>query len=130
VLGANGSWEEVDALGIARFTPGARIRALEEAIIVVRALACGGEPVAFDGEFYKVTKLMPAAAPNAASSMSSMFTPTAACAGLVCRQNEFPDTPARIRIRSPTRIPRSRLSASNSNEGFLGIWWPPSIAQR
>ena len=48
-----------------RFTPGARIRALEEAIIVVRALACGGEPVTFDGEFYyKVTKLMPAAAPT------------------------------------------------------------------
>lgn len=64
MLGANGSWEEVDALGIARFTPGSRIRALEEAIIVVRALACGGEPVTFDGEFYKVTKLMPAAAPT------------------------------------------------------------------
>ena len=44
MLGANGSWEEVDALGIARFTPGSRIRALEEAITVVRALACGGEP--------------------------------------------------------------------------------------
>jgi alkanesulfonate monooxygenase SsuD/methylene tetrahydromethanopterin reductase-like flavin-dependent oxidoreductase (luciferase family) len=56
VLGANGSWEEVDALGIARFGPGARIRALEEAIIVVRALTGGGEPVTFDGEFYKVTK--------------------------------------------------------------------------
>lgn len=64
MLGANGSWEEVDALGIARFTPGARIRALEEAIIVVRALACEGEPVTLDGEFCKVTKLMPAAAPT------------------------------------------------------------------
>jgi hypothetical protein len=55
---------EVEALGIARFSPGARIRGLEEAIIVARALICGGEPVTFDGEFYKVTKVMPAAAPT------------------------------------------------------------------
>jgi alkanesulfonate monooxygenase SsuD/methylene tetrahydromethanopterin reductase-like flavin-dependent oxidoreductase (luciferase family) len=64
VLGANGSWEEVDALGIARLSPGARIRALEEAIIVVRALTGGGEPATFDGEFYQVTGLMPTAAPT------------------------------------------------------------------
>jgi alkanesulfonate monooxygenase SsuD/methylene tetrahydromethanopterin reductase-like flavin-dependent oxidoreductase (luciferase family) len=47
-----------------RFSPGARIRALEEAIIVARALTGEGEPVTFDGEFYKVTKLMPAGAPT------------------------------------------------------------------
>jgi alkanesulfonate monooxygenase SsuD/methylene tetrahydromethanopterin reductase-like flavin-dependent oxidoreductase (luciferase family) len=64
VLGANGSPEELDALGIARLSPGACIRALEEAIVLVRALTGGGGPVTFDGEFYQVTDLMPAAAPT------------------------------------------------------------------
>ena len=47
-----------------RLSPGARIRALEEAIIVVRALSGGGDPVTFDGDFYSVTGLTPAAAPT------------------------------------------------------------------
>jgi alkanesulfonate monooxygenase SsuD/methylene tetrahydromethanopterin reductase-like flavin-dependent oxidoreductase (luciferase family) len=44
--------------------PSARIRALEEAIIIVRALSGGGDPVTFEGEFYQVTELMPAVAPT------------------------------------------------------------------
>ncbi|RDI50137.1 LLM class flavin-dependent oxidoreductase [Nocardia mexicana] len=64
VLGANGAPAEVDPLGIPRLSPGARIRALEEAIIVVRALTDGGEPVTFDGEFYQVTDLMPTPSPT------------------------------------------------------------------
>ena len=60
-LGAGGMQEEIDALGVPRLSPGARIRALEEAIIVVRALTGGGDPVTFDGEFYQVTGLEPAA---------------------------------------------------------------------
>jgi alkanesulfonate monooxygenase SsuD/methylene tetrahydromethanopterin reductase-like flavin-dependent oxidoreductase (luciferase family) len=63
-LGAGGSWEEIVALGVPRLLPAARIRALEEAIIVVRALSGGGDPVTFDGEFYQVTGLAPAAAPT------------------------------------------------------------------
>jgi alkanesulfonate monooxygenase SsuD/methylene tetrahydromethanopterin reductase-like flavin-dependent oxidoreductase (luciferase family) len=63
-LGAGGMWEEIVALGVPRLSPAARIRALEEAIMVVRALSGGGDPVTFDGEFYKVTKLEPAAAPT------------------------------------------------------------------
>jgi alkanesulfonate monooxygenase SsuD/methylene tetrahydromethanopterin reductase-like flavin-dependent oxidoreductase (luciferase family) len=63
VLGAGGMWEEIVALGVPRLSPGARIRALEEAIIVVRALSGGGDPVTFEGEFYQVTQLTPAAAP-------------------------------------------------------------------
>jgi hypothetical protein len=42
----------------------ARIRALEEAIIVIRALSGAGDPVTFAGEFYQVTDLKPAAAPT------------------------------------------------------------------
>jgi alkanesulfonate monooxygenase SsuD/methylene tetrahydromethanopterin reductase-like flavin-dependent oxidoreductase (luciferase family) len=34
------------------------------AIQVVRALSGGGDPVTFDGEFYHVTELTPAAAPT------------------------------------------------------------------
>jgi alkanesulfonate monooxygenase SsuD/methylene tetrahydromethanopterin reductase-like flavin-dependent oxidoreductase (luciferase family) len=63
-LGAGGSWEEIVALGVPRLSPAARIRALEEAIIIVRALSGGGDPVTFDGEFYQVTELAPAAAPT------------------------------------------------------------------
>jgi alkanesulfonate monooxygenase SsuD/methylene tetrahydromethanopterin reductase-like flavin-dependent oxidoreductase (luciferase family) len=63
-MGAGGMWEEIVALGVPRLSPAARIRALEEAIIVVRALSGGGEPVTFDGEFYQVTGLTPAVAPT------------------------------------------------------------------
>jgi alkanesulfonate monooxygenase SsuD/methylene tetrahydromethanopterin reductase-like flavin-dependent oxidoreductase (luciferase family) len=63
-LGAGGLWEEIVALGVPRLSPAARVRALEEAIVVVRALSGGGDPVTFDGEFYRVTGLPPAAAPT------------------------------------------------------------------
>ena len=63
-MGAGGMWEEIAALGVPRLSPAARIRALEEAIVVVRALSGGGDPVTFDGEFYHVTELTPAAAPT------------------------------------------------------------------
>ncbi len=63
-LGAGGLWEEIVALGVPRLSPAARVRALEEAIVVVRALTGGGDPVTFDGEFYHVTELTPAAAPT------------------------------------------------------------------
>jgi alkanesulfonate monooxygenase SsuD/methylene tetrahydromethanopterin reductase-like flavin-dependent oxidoreductase (luciferase family) len=61
-LGAGGMQQEIDALGVPRLSPAARIRALEEAIKVVRALSGGGDAVTFEGEFYSVTELTPAAA--------------------------------------------------------------------
>jgi alkanesulfonate monooxygenase SsuD/methylene tetrahydromethanopterin reductase-like flavin-dependent oxidoreductase (luciferase family) len=63
-MGAGGMEDEIVALGVPRLSPGARVRALEEAIMVVRALSGGGDPVTFDGEFYHVTGLAPAAAPT------------------------------------------------------------------
>jgi Luciferase-like monooxygenase len=63
-MGAGGMWEEIVTLGVPRLSPAARVRALEEAIMVVRALSGGGDPVTFDGEFYQVTDLTPAAAPT------------------------------------------------------------------
>ncbi len=62
-IGAGGMQEEMVALGVPRLSPAARVRALEEAIVVVRALCGGGDPVTFDGEFYHVTGLTPTAAP-------------------------------------------------------------------
>jgi alkanesulfonate monooxygenase SsuD/methylene tetrahydromethanopterin reductase-like flavin-dependent oxidoreductase (luciferase family) len=63
-MGAGGLEEEIAALGVPRLSPAARVRALEEAIMIVRALSGGGDPVTFDGEFYHVTDLTPAAAPT------------------------------------------------------------------
>ena len=61
-MGAGGMEEEIAALGVPRLSPGARVRALEEAITLVRALSGGGDPITFDGEFYQVTELTPATA--------------------------------------------------------------------
>jgi alkanesulfonate monooxygenase SsuD/methylene tetrahydromethanopterin reductase-like flavin-dependent oxidoreductase (luciferase family) len=61
-IGASGMEDETIALGLPPLTPGARVRALEESIKVVRALSGGGDPVTIDGEFYSVTELTPAAA--------------------------------------------------------------------
>jgi alkanesulfonate monooxygenase SsuD/methylene tetrahydromethanopterin reductase-like flavin-dependent oxidoreductase (luciferase family) len=63
-LGAGGLEAEIVALGVPYLSPGARVRALEEAVIVVRALSGGGDPITFEGEFYRVTGLAPAAAPT------------------------------------------------------------------
>src|ERR1700722_15350570 len=63
-IGAGGTWEEISALGLPRLSPGARIRALEEAIMVVRGLSGGGDAVTFDGEFYQITGLTPSPAPT------------------------------------------------------------------
>jgi alkanesulfonate monooxygenase SsuD/methylene tetrahydromethanopterin reductase-like flavin-dependent oxidoreductase (luciferase family) len=63
-IGAGGLWEEIVALGVPRLSPGERIRALEEAILIVRALSGGGDPVTFDGQFYQVAELSPSTAPT------------------------------------------------------------------
>ena len=62
-LGAGGIWDMITQLGIPRLTPGAAVRAMEEAITLIRALSGGGEPVTFDGAFYQVTGLAPAPLP-------------------------------------------------------------------
>ncbi|MFI6540001.1 LLM class flavin-dependent oxidoreductase [Nonomuraea sp. NPDC050547] len=62
-LGAGGLWREIEKLGVEPLSPARAVRALEEAITVVRALSGGGGPVTFDGEFYRVNDLIPAAVP-------------------------------------------------------------------
>jgi alkanesulfonate monooxygenase SsuD/methylene tetrahydromethanopterin reductase-like flavin-dependent oxidoreductase (luciferase family) len=61
-IGAGGAAPETTRLGIPRLTPAAAVRAMEEAITLIRALSGGGEPVTFDGEFSTVAALPPAAA--------------------------------------------------------------------
>jgi alkanesulfonate monooxygenase SsuD/methylene tetrahydromethanopterin reductase-like flavin-dependent oxidoreductase (luciferase family) len=62
-IGAGAIWDMITRLGVPRLDGGAAVRAMAEAITLVRALSGGGDPVSFDGEFYHVTGLDPAAAP-------------------------------------------------------------------
>jgi alkanesulfonate monooxygenase SsuD/methylene tetrahydromethanopterin reductase-like flavin-dependent oxidoreductase (luciferase family) len=64
-IGAGGLWDEIAKLGAPQLGPGAAVRALEEAITLVRALSGGGDPVTFNGEFYQVSALEPAPVPAA-----------------------------------------------------------------
>jgi alkanesulfonate monooxygenase SsuD/methylene tetrahydromethanopterin reductase-like flavin-dependent oxidoreductase (luciferase family) len=62
-IGAGALWDEITKLGVRRLSPGAAVRAMEEAIILVRALSGGGDRVTFRGEFYQVSDLEPAPVP-------------------------------------------------------------------
>src|SRR5690349_25177998 len=62
-IGAGAIWDMITKLGVPRLDGGAAVRAMAEAITLVRALSGGGDPVTFDGEFYHVSGLDPAAAP-------------------------------------------------------------------
>ncbi|RJL31002.1 LLM class flavin-dependent oxidoreductase [Bailinhaonella thermotolerans] len=62
-MGAGGSWDDIARLGVPKLPPAAAVRAMEEAIILIRALSGGGEPLTFDGEFYHVKDLPPAPVP-------------------------------------------------------------------
>ncbi|CAJ64109.1 MULTISPECIES: LLM class flavin-dependent oxidoreductase [Frankia] len=59
-IGAGGLWDDMARLGLPRRSPAQAVRAMEEAIVVVKALCGGGDPVTFDGEFYQVAGLVPA----------------------------------------------------------------------
>ena len=59
-MGVGGLWDDIARLGFTKLTPGQAVRAFEEGINLVKALGGGGEPVTFDGEFYRVTNLEPA----------------------------------------------------------------------
>jgi alkanesulfonate monooxygenase SsuD/methylene tetrahydromethanopterin reductase-like flavin-dependent oxidoreductase (luciferase family) len=62
-VGAGAIWDMITKLGVPRLTPGAAVRAMEEAIALIRELSGGGEPVTFDGDFYQVSGLDPAPTP-------------------------------------------------------------------
>jgi alkanesulfonate monooxygenase SsuD/methylene tetrahydromethanopterin reductase-like flavin-dependent oxidoreductase (luciferase family) len=60
-IGAGFLWDEIVKMGVPRRSPGEAVREMEETIILVRELSGGGDPVTFDGEFYQVSALTPAA---------------------------------------------------------------------
>jgi len=62
-IGAGGLWDMIVKLGVPRLDGGSAVRAMEEAITLIRALSGGGGPVTFDGEFYQVSGLDPANVP-------------------------------------------------------------------
>jgi alkanesulfonate monooxygenase SsuD/methylene tetrahydromethanopterin reductase-like flavin-dependent oxidoreductase (luciferase family) len=62
-IGAGAIWDMIEKLGVPRLDGGSAVRAMAEAITLIRALSGGGEPVTFDGEFYHVSGLDPADAP-------------------------------------------------------------------
>ncbi len=59
-IGAGGLWADIARLGIEPLSPARAVRAMEESILVIRALSGGGEPVTFEGEFHRVDGLVPA----------------------------------------------------------------------
>ena len=79
--GAGGLEEEIVALGVPRLSPAARVRALEEAIAIVRMLSGGGDPVTFAREFYQVAELTPAPAPTPPIWVGALGPKTLAVAG-------------------------------------------------
>ncbi|MFK4101277.1 LLM class flavin-dependent oxidoreductase [Streptomyces sp. NPDC019531] len=62
-IGAGGYWDDIARFGVTRLDPAAAVRALEEAIGLVRALSGGPAPVTLDGEFTQVGGLDPAPVP-------------------------------------------------------------------
>ena len=59
-IGAGAIWDMIVKLGVPQLDRGAAVRAMEEAITLIRALSAGHDPVTFDGEFYHVSGLDPA----------------------------------------------------------------------
>ncbi len=121
-MGAGGMWEEIAALGVPRLSPAARIRALEEAIVVVRALSGGGDPVTFDGEFYHVTELTPAAAPTPPIWIGSLG-PKSAGSNRPTRRRMDTRTPRRLAQHAGCRV-----TAHRRRSGCFGREKPYSMS--
>jgi len=62
-MGAGGSYPEIARFGLDVQSPARAVRALAEAITLIRALGGGGAPVTFAGEFYSVRELAPTPEP-------------------------------------------------------------------
>ncbi|MDF8265619.1 LLM class flavin-dependent oxidoreductase [Luteipulveratus flavus] len=59
-LGAGGIWERIADMGVEPLTPRQAVESLEEAIVLIRLLSGGGEPVTYDGRYYSVRDIAPA----------------------------------------------------------------------
>ncbi|WP_380284680.1 LLM class flavin-dependent oxidoreductase [Kitasatospora purpeofusca] len=59
-MGAGGLWDRIADLGVQRLAPGEAVEAFEEAIVLVKRLSGGGEPVTHEGRHYRVRRIEPA----------------------------------------------------------------------
>ncbi|MBD2891293.1 F420-dependent glucose-6-phosphate dehydrogenase [Actinomadura sp. RB99] len=59
-MGAGGLWDRIADMGVLRLAPADAVDAFEEAIVLVRELSGGGEPVTHEGRHYRVTEIEPA----------------------------------------------------------------------
>ncbi|MFB7471019.1 LLM class flavin-dependent oxidoreductase [Kitasatospora sp. NPDC056184] len=59
-MGAGGLWDRITDLGVERLAPGEAVEAFEEAIVLVKRLSGGGEPVTHEGRYYRVREIEPA----------------------------------------------------------------------
>jgi alkanesulfonate monooxygenase SsuD/methylene tetrahydromethanopterin reductase-like flavin-dependent oxidoreductase (luciferase family) len=62
-LGAGAFWDAIEAMGGPRRSPGEAVRALEEAIEVMRLVWSGERSVRYSGEFYELKGLKPGPVP-------------------------------------------------------------------
>ncbi|MFD8498797.1 LLM class flavin-dependent oxidoreductase [Amycolatopsis sp. NPDC059657] len=62
-MGAGGLWDRIADLGVPRLSPADAVDAFEEAIVLVRLLSGGGEPLTHEGRHYRVDKIEPAPVP-------------------------------------------------------------------
>jgi alkanesulfonate monooxygenase SsuD/methylene tetrahydromethanopterin reductase-like flavin-dependent oxidoreductase (luciferase family) len=59
-MGAGGLWDRISEMGVPRLSPGEAVNAFEEAIVLVKMLSGGGQPVTYRGRHYQVEQLEPA----------------------------------------------------------------------
>jgi alkanesulfonate monooxygenase SsuD/methylene tetrahydromethanopterin reductase-like flavin-dependent oxidoreductase (luciferase family) len=59
-IGAGGLWDRISDMGVLRLGPDAAVQAFEEAIVLVKMLSGGGEPVTYEGRYYQVNQIEPA----------------------------------------------------------------------
>ena len=59
-MGAGGLWDRISDMGVPRLSPGEAVNAFEEAIVLVKKLSGGGQPVTYRGRHYQVEQLEPA----------------------------------------------------------------------
>ncbi|MFI6941827.1 LLM class flavin-dependent oxidoreductase [Streptomyces sp. NPDC050418] len=62
-MGAGGIWDRISAMGVRKLTPAEAVEAFEEAIVLVRLLSGGGDPVTYEGRHFQVHKIAPAPVP-------------------------------------------------------------------
>ncbi|WP_420879779.1 LLM class flavin-dependent oxidoreductase [Rhodococcus sp. (in: high G+C Gram-positive bacteria)] len=62
-LGAGAVWDAIAAMGGPRRTPGESVRALQEAVSIIRLMWSGERAIRFDGDFYSVNGVHPGPVP-------------------------------------------------------------------